>query len=225
VDEVIMWKLKKIEQPQSLAQSAREALREAVLAGHLKPGEVYNEMSLAEELGISRTPTREALLELSNRGLFTFLPRKGVMVTSYTTCQVEDLFEFRRVIELAVVEKVSRFRPPCDFSWLEKALKEQREIYQRKDRPIHLYLQFDRIFHVTLAELAGNQRFVDVLENIRDIFELVATKALNKQERWEEVLAEHEEIVRAVKGGDPIETKRAVEFHLHQSEEAVLGVR
>ena len=218
-----MSNFKKIEQPMSLAKSASDALREAVLTGELEPGKIYNEIALANGLGISRTPVREALLELSNRGLFTFLPRKGVVVTSYTARQVEDLFELRRVIELAVIEKVSMAYPHCDISKVEKILHGQREISYKKDPPIQLYLQCDRMFHVKLAELGGNQRFIDVLENIRDIFELVAIKALNKEERWEEVLSEHEEILKAVKKGNISEAKRAVEYHLHRSEEAVLG--
>ena len=103
-----MAKLRSINQPLPLAKMAYEALRDSILAGELISGEVYNEMALAKELGISRTPVREALLELSTRGLVSFLPRRGVIVKRYTKRDVEEIFELRKAIELAAVEKVAK---------------------------------------------------------------------------------------------------------------------
>ena len=79
-----MVSLAAIVQPLPLTRLAYERLRESILSGQMAPGEIYNEMALAKEMGVSRTPVREALLELSSQGLVTFLPRKGVQVNYFT---------------------------------------------------------------------------------------------------------------------------------------------
>ena len=89
---------------------AYNALRDAISNGNLRHDEIYNEIALAKELGISRTPVREALLELSSQELVTFLPRRGVIVNSFTDKDIEEVFELRKAIELAAVEKELRRR-------------------------------------------------------------------------------------------------------------------
>ena len=110
-----------------LAKMAYERLRDSILNGQLEPGQIYNEMALAKELGISRTPVREALLEFSAQGLITFLPRKGVVIKHYTRKDVIEIFELRRVVELTAIEKVAKADPPLDLSRIEKYLEDQRK--------------------------------------------------------------------------------------------------
>ena len=110
-----------------MAKMAYERLRDSIFNGQLQPGQIYNEMALAKELGISRTPVREALLEFSAQGLITFLPRKGVVIKHYTRKDVIEIFELRRVVELAAIEKVAKADPPLDLSRIEKYLEDQRK--------------------------------------------------------------------------------------------------
>lgn len=94
-----------INQPESLSKMAYNALRNMILDGHFRRGEIYSEMAFANELGISITPVRKALLELSSKDLITFMPRRGVIVNSFTDQDIEDVFELRKAIELAAVQK------------------------------------------------------------------------------------------------------------------------
>ena len=110
-----------------MAKMAYERLRDSILNGQLEPGQIYNEMALTKELGISRTPVREALLEFSAQGLITFLPRKGVVIKHYTRKDVIEIFELRRVVELTAIEKVAKADPPLDLSRIEKSLENQRK--------------------------------------------------------------------------------------------------
>ena len=91
-----MESLKAISQPKSLAKIAYAKLRSAILNGELRAGELYNEIAIAKQMGISRTPVRESLLELTSKGLVTFLPRRGVMIRSLSEEDLEELFELRR---------------------------------------------------------------------------------------------------------------------------------
>ncbi|MBW2094335.1 MAG: GntR family transcriptional regulator [Deltaproteobacteria bacterium] len=215
-----MPNLKAIAQPLPLAKIAYEALRDSILTGQLIPGEVYNEMALAKELGISRTPVREALLELSSQGLVIYLPRKGVMVKHYTRRDVEEIFELRKAIELAALEKVAKASPPYDLSKLEKTLEEQRKAWKRNDSDA--YIHFDRVFHLAFCEMIGNRRFFRILENIRDLIHLMATQALDREGRWEEVINEHGKVILAVQEGNGDLAKEAMDYHLERSKEAVL---
>ncbi|MEW5721493.1 MAG: GntR family transcriptional regulator [Thermodesulfobacteriota bacterium] len=215
-----MPKLKTINLPVSLSKMAYDALRESILSGQLKPNEMYNEMALAKELGISRTPVREALLELSSQSLITFLPRRGVQVNNFSTQDVEEIFELRLALELSTVEKLARFPEKLDFRPAEKALSEQRRVANKKD--YLAFLEADRVFHLSFSHLSQNRRFVAILENVRDILHLMGRTALATEGRFDLVIEEHQKVLEAVRRGDPKGARAAMKNHLLRSKEAVL---
>jgi DNA-binding GntR family transcriptional regulator len=216
-----MTKLRAITQPIPLAKMAHEILRDSILHGQLRPGEVHNEKTLAKDLGISRTPVREALLELSAQGLVTFLPRKGVMIKHFARKDVEEIFELRKVIELAAIEKVAKAYPACDLSKLKKHIEDQKKAALKKNYTA--FMKADRSFHATLCELANNQRLVQILENVRDLVHFMGMQGLNTKGRAEVVIREHERVLEAVADGGPVKARKAMEDHLNVSEKAVLG--
>lgn len=213
-------KLRAIRQPLPLAKLAYDRLRDSILSGVLKPGEIYNETKLAKDFGISRTPVREALLELSVQGLVTFLPRRGVRINHFTKHDVEEVFELRKAIELAVVEKVSRCFKEIDLTKLGKTLDNQLQAIKKGDRVA--FLEADRVFHTTLARLTQNQRLVSTLENIRDMVEMMAVEALTRPGRMEEVIEEHRNVLRFIQQMRGPEARQAMDYHLDRSEDAVL---
>jgi DNA-binding GntR family transcriptional regulator len=215
-----MPKLRTIAQPLPLAKIAHESLRDSILNGQLQPGEIYNEMALAKELGISRTPVREALLELSAQGLVTFLPRKGVMIKYYTRKDIVEIFELRRVVELAAIEKVAKADPPKDLYKLKKSLDNQQKFAEKND--FTAFMKADRIFHATFCELTDNRHFVRIVENIRDLVHFMGMQGLAIKGRARTVIEEHEIIFKAVKQRKPLKAKEAMDYHLDQSEKAVL---
>ncbi len=177
-------KLRAIRQPLPLAKIAYERLRDSILNGDLKPGEIYKEMNLARDFGISRTPSREGLLELSVHGLVTFLPRRGVKINHFTRRDVEEVFELRKAIELAIVEKISPGSTDINLAKLEKTFDSQVMAMKRGDRVA--FLDEDRVFHATLAKLTQNHRLVSILENIRDMVHMMGLEALTRSGRMEE---------------------------------------
>jgi DNA-binding GntR family transcriptional regulator len=212
--------LRAIEPPLPLAKIALERLRDSILNGRLQIGEIYNEMALAKELGISRTPVREALLELSALGLIAFLPRKGIVIKHYTPKDVAEIFELRRVVELAAIKKVTKANPPLDLSKLEKSLDNQRKSAKKND--FISFMNADRMFHATFSELTDNRHFVRILENIRDLFHFMGMQGLATKGRADIVTVEHEKILEAVKQRKIIRAKEAMSHHLDQSEKAVI---
>lgn len=212
--------MKAIEQPLSLTRLAYQRLRDSILAGQLKPGEVYNEMALAQEMGVSRTPVREALLELASQGLVTFLPRKGVQVNYFDDRDVEEVFELRKLIELAALEKAFDTATPKDVKVLEGAVRKSREAAKKRD--LESFLQADRVFHRSLVELSRNGRMHVILDNLRDIIHVMSFEAVNRAERMDEVVGEHEMIVRSLRDGDRAAARLALSDHLDLSKKAVL---
>lgn len=214
-----MPKFEAIKQPESLSKKAYESIRKSILSGNWKIGELYNEKAIAADLGISRTPVREALLELASQGLIIFLPRRGLMVNRFTRRDVDEIFELRKAIELAAVVKITKTSPPFDLFEIEESLLQQRKTAKEKD-----YLGFmeaDRSFHTYFSKLTNNRRLIAILENLRDMIHLMGTKALSLEGRALAVIEEHQAIFDAVQKGNLEEARRAMEIHLEKSKEAV----
>ena len=214
-----MPKFAALKQPDSLAKMAHEAIRKSILSGQWKIGELYNEKAISADLGISRTPVREALLELAAQDLVTFLPRRGLMVNRFTRRDVDEIFELREAIELAAVEKIAMASPPLDLSEIEASQRKQRNAAREKD--FFAFMEADRMFHTSLSELTINRRIIAILENLRDMIHIMGAKALALEGRALKVIEEHQAILEALSGGNPQEARRAMAYHLNQSKEAV----
>jgi DNA-binding GntR family transcriptional regulator len=212
--------LRSIEQPLQLAKLAYEALRDSILSGHLAPGSIVNEMALAKELGISRTPVREALLELSSQGLVEILPRKGVRIKYFTEQDVHEVCEIRELIELAVVEGMARDGTGRSPKRLESALEQQRKAVKKGD--MREFLEADRRFHLSLTGLTDNRRLRRILENLGDLIHVMGTEGLTREGRVVEVLEEHQNVVDSLKQGKIREAKEAMRLHLKNSRNAIL---
>ena len=216
----VRQKLRAIPQPIPLVKLAYKQLRDSIMTFHLKPGQIYNEINLAKEFGISRTPVREALLELSAQGLVTFLTRRGVRINHFSKRDVEEVFELRKAIELAVVEKISRRSADLDVAKLERTLERHIEAIKKADRLV--FLRADRTFHTTLAKLTQNRRLVSILGNIGDMIQMMGVEALMRPGRMEEVLEEHQSVLKFIRQTREAEARQAMDYHLDRSKEAVL---
>jgi DNA-binding GntR family transcriptional regulator len=215
-----MPKFAAIKQPESLAKMAYEAIRQSILSGQWKIGEQYNEKAIAADLGISRTPVREALLELASQDLIIFLPRRGLMLNRFTRRDVDEIFEVRKAIELAAVEKIVKTSPPFDLFEIEESLLNQRKAVKQKD--YLAFMEADRLFHTGISELTNNRRIISILDNIRDMIHVMGAKALALEGRALEVIEEHQTICEAVKKGNIEAARRAMAYHLDQSKGAVV---
>lgn len=215
-----MPKLQPIQQPMALAAIAHDAIRRSIITGKMKPGMIYNEVPLAKELNISRTPVREALLELAAKGLINFLPRKGVEVVRFSRGDIEEIFEVRLAMELFIVEKAARQREKIDLSSVDAAMQEQ-EIALDKDDMIG-FMDGDRSFHYAFAELSGNERMNVIMTNLRDLVHIMGLEALATRGRAMEVISEHRLVYQAIVNGDVRAARRNINRHLDLSREAVL---
>jgi len=208
-----------LNQPESLSRMAYDAIRSSILSGEMNTDEIYNEMKIAKNLGISRTPVREALLELSSQGLVTFLPRKGLVVNKFNARDIDEIFEIREAIELATVEKLCKNNPSIKLDALDKILDSQRNA--AADVNHGEFVELDREFHMVLCSLTDNRRFESIMKNIRDFIHLMGLRAVAMEGRMVEVIREHEVVLNAIRQGRPMEARVLMDYHLKLSKEAV----
>ncbi|SDP75750.1 GntR family transcriptional regulator [Desulforhopalus singaporensis] len=213
-------RLSELTKPDSLTKIAYDAIYGCILSGQLTVDVVYKEKNIAENLGISRTPVREALLGLSSQGLITLLPRKGLVVNKFTRQGVEEVFELREAIEVATIKKICQNNALSDFSHLGHCLRQHKESLNSYSDLIS-FMNFDREFHVALCQLAGNGLIVDIMSSIRDKIHLIGMQALSMEGRMYDVIQEHEKIVEALIAGREAEAVELVTYHLKCSESSV----
>ncbi len=211
--------LHKINKPESLAKSAYRNIRHSILNNDLIVGVVYNEKKLARDLGISRTPVREALLELSSKRMIKFLPQKGVIVNTFSNKDIEEVFEIRTALEIFSVKKICLNHGKIDISVFKEYLDEQKHAAKLQDTD--RFMGADRKFHIGFTRLSENDYLMDRMCDIRDIMHLMRIKALNIKGRMEQVVKEHENILKAVAKGDAGKAMEQMVNHLEYSKIAV----
>lgn len=202
----------------TLVQMAYDSIKKAIVESRLKTGEIYKEIVIAEELGMSKTPVHEALTKLSERGFIKILPRRGFQVVDLDAEPVSDLFEFRRTLERTVVFKVVPRLTKEELDFFHKLLKELDETsggleYQKADRAIHRQLAF----------LSGNRYFINALDGIWDLCDWIGMRILKKDQRLDIWKQHHSSIHRWMENRDAEATWKMLKEHLNHTENIFLG--
>lgn len=208
-----------ISRSKSLKEQAFDKLKELIITGALEPGELQNEKRLADALGVSRTPVREALLELSREGMVAFVPGKGVEVCKLTAQQVREVFEIRRIIEGYVIKKITPRLTDADLKEIDKNISNQDKMLQRTDRLA--FIEYDKQFHLYLASKIGNQQIESILDNLRDQMHLMGIRAVEDDSRMKQVIEEHRAIFAGLMAKNPQEAFNALISHLENTEKTI----
>jgi DNA-binding GntR family transcriptional regulator len=197
---------------ESLADRVYRRIRALILSGELAPGEPLRQEALAEGLGTSRTPLREALNRLASEGLIEFRPHRSAVVATFTQRDIEADYEARALVEPAAARLAAERAPRETASDLESALAAQRAAGSDLDRQF----EANRTFHVALVRGAGNPhltRFVESLWGGR-IAPVFYARQARRPGRIRRDLREHAEIARLVRAGEGEAAAQAVERHL-----------
>ena len=141
-------------------------LRQAILKGELKPGERLMEIALAEKLGVSRTPIREAMRKLELEGLVVMIPRRGAQVANITEKDLNDVLEVRITLENMAIEKACTNMTEEDVQELEKVARDFERSTAEGD--LVKMAEADVNFHETIYRAADNKRLMQVLNNLRE---------------------------------------------------------
>ncbi|MBQ1310829.1 MAG: GntR family transcriptional regulator [Blautia sp.] len=195
-------------------------LRQAILKGELKSGERLMEMELAQRLGVSRTPIREAMRKLELEGLVVMIPRKGAHVAGITEKDLSDVLEVRITLESMAVEKACRNMDEEQIGRLNLASRNFAHTIQEGD--VTKLAEADEAFHEVIYQASGNAKLIQVLANMREQMYRYRLEYLKDEEAREQLLAEHQELVSAIRERDERKAKEITFSHLENQRQAIL---
>lgn len=187
-------------------------LREEIVSGRLEPGSRHSVYRLSDELGVSRTPVREAVLRLADLGLVVIEKNRGVRVRGVQVEDVRDVFELRLLLEVPVAAEAARSDDPALAAGLRETLAAMHEAADAGDTAS--FARLDRSLHAALGDAVGNARLSQEVDRLRDSIQVRGVATFGRTRSMRDVADEHEPIVAAVEAGDPAAAASAMRDHL-----------
>ncbi len=200
----------------ALYQDVADRLRQQIFARQLEPGSWIDEVKLAAEYGISRTPMREALKVLAVEGLVTLKAGRGAYVTEMSRDDVAQVYHLLALMESDAAAEVARRATPEQRSEL-RALHDKLE---KQVRQRDAFFATNEAFHLRLLEIDGNRWRAQIVTDLRKVMKLNRHHSLFKSGRLSESLAEHREIMKALEAGDAEAARRLMRAHFDNGLEA-----
>ncbi|WP_406404576.1 GntR family transcriptional regulator [Streptomyces sp. NBC_00879] len=195
-----------------LRDQVAHALRAALVAGELRPGSVYSAPGLAADFGISATPVREAMLDLAREGLVEPVRNKGFRVTEVSERDLDQYTELRALIEVPTVGNVTRSATTEQLEALRPIAEEI--VTQAREHNLIGYLDADRRFHLGLLALAGNDRLVETVGELRKRSRLYGLTRLDERGQLISSAEEHLELLDLMVAGDHAAAEACMARHL-----------
>ncbi len=191
-------------------------LRQAILRGELEPGERLMEIQLAERLGVSRTPIREAIRKLELEGLVLMIPRKGAEVAKISEKSLKDVLEVRRSLEELAIELTCQRITDEGMAELEEAQKSFASAVHKGDAMA--IAEADEHFHELIYRATENSRLVQILSNLREQMYRYRLEYIKDAGKRQILIVEHEKILRCIRRHSIAEAKAAVREHIDNQE-------
>ncbi len=216
-----MMHARPIERPGSLKDRAYQEIKRQLLGGGLRRDSVYSAAQFAGLLGVSRTPAREALLQLVTEGHLVSVDNQGFRIKEYSEKEIRDFFEARRLLETHVAGHVAGTLDAVALRKIDADLKRMTELARRGKH--EAFIEIDREFHSSLVRRHDNLFLESVMDRIRSHFAVFGLAAISHPGRAQEILREHRAIVDALHAGHKAKAAAAMRQHLLVTERVVLG--
>lgn len=205
--------------PLALYQEVAERLRQRIFAHELEAGSWIDEQEIARQYGISRTPLREALKVLASEGLVTLKPRRGCYVIEVSDRDLDEVFGVMSVLE----GECARI---CAESASDAELEALQAIHDRLEAAAHArdldgFFEANQAFHEAIQELCGNRWMANVLADLRKVIKLSRHHSLFSDGRMDQSLAEHREILAALRARKGADAQAKMRAHLHSGRAAL----
>lgn len=195
-----------------LGEVVFEYLRESILNGDLKPGERLMEISLAEQMGVSRTPVREAIRKLEKEKFVEMIPRKGAYVADLTAKDILDVLEMRIILEgfaaALAAERISDEEMDAliiSYDNFEKAVKTEDRAFM---------LEMDNEFHDHIFKATKNNKLIEIVKDLHDQFQRFRLIYFNEFDNYTELQTWHGRILTSIKEHNANEARIAAEQHV-----------
>lgn len=195
-------------------------LRQAILKGDLEPGERLMEIQLADKLGVSRTPVREAIRKLELEGLVLMIPRRGAEVARISAQMLQDVLEVRSALEELAISLACQRMTPEQFAELEEAERHFSATLQGGDAME--IAQSDEAYHDVIYNSTGNLRLIQLLNNLREQMYRFRLEYIKDEEQHLTLRIEHEKIMKALNAHNADLARSAIREHISNQERTVL---
>jgi DNA-binding GntR family transcriptional regulator len=199
---------------QSRSEFVFASLRDAIWEGRFAPGERIPEEEIARSLGVSRTPVREALQRLQERGLLTVGAGRTLVVAGLTKQQVLELYAMREILEGSAARFAAQHANEAEIDILHRLLD---EFDKHRGNP-RLLISLNRRFHGAVCEAAHNRYLIQTLDGMHDALALLHSNTFRVPNRTNESDAEHRRIVLAIERRNPDEAETAARDHVRQAQ-------
>ena len=197
-----------------------KTLRQAILKGELEPGERLMEIQLAERLGVSRTPIREAIRKLELEGLVLMIPRKGAEVARISESNLRDVLEVRRSLEELAIDLACQRMTPEELNELQ--MTQDLFAHAIREGDAMQIAQTDERYHEIIYNSTKNAKLVQILNNLREQMYRYRLEYIKDEDKRQILLIEHEHILKALNLRHVQEAKQAIREHIDNQEITIL---
>lgn len=195
-------------------------VKDSVIADALRPGDKIRERDIAELLGVSRTPVREAIQALQRDGWVKVVPRRGTIVQPLLRVDVEEVLQLRLIVGPAALRIGAGNVSSADLAYYESLLRKQEEAAAVKDAVA--FLDADMALHAGFVKLAGNRRLMTFTRQLCDLFQRIGIQSLVTHQRFYEAIEEHRGIVAALAAGNSQAAVDRLVAHLSSTKAVLL---
>ncbi|MCE3552442.1 GntR family transcriptional regulator [Pseudonocardia sp. RS11V-5] len=213
--------MKQLPETTSVNAQVLASLRAAVISGELAPGSLHSVQNLATQLGVSRTPVREALIKLAQQGMVRFERNRGVRILLTSLHDLEEVFALRLLLEPPAVRRATtrldgnqRRELRRMFAHMEKAARADDEFTM---------FEHDRRFHRVLLEASGNARLAAFVDGLRDMVLRRGVSTARASRSLDDIVAEHRAILDLIEAGDAEGAAKAMREHVRHTAELLIA--
>ena len=198
-----------------------QTLRKAILTGKLKPGERLMEIQLADQLGVSRTPLREAIHKLEQEGLVTMMPRRGARVAQISEKGLKDVLEVRRALDVFCAELACDRITEDEELRLREACKAFEDATKTKDATI--IAKADVAFHDIIIGSTGNERLISTVNNLAEQIYRYRFEYIKDDSQHARLIEEHRQLMDAILSKNRERAGKAARIHIDNQEQSILS--
>ena len=189
-----------------------EKLQQAIYSGKLKSGERLTEKKVAEELGVSRTPVREALYRLTSLGLIKMIPHRGFLISRWSSKEIEDVIELRSVLEAFAVRLAIRYILKKEIDELKDLINKMEKAVLKRD--VMKASCLNSLFHDKIVHVSRNKELSEVMESIKNKIYHFRIISLSSPNRLKESFEEHKKILDVIINKDSELAQELISQHI-----------
>lgn len=199
-----------------------ENIRKAIISGQFPAGMRLMELQLAEEMGVSRTPVREAIRKMELEGLVVMVPRRGAYVADISIKDINEVYEVRTALDVLSAGLAAERIDKDQIREMQELLAVEPGLVEAKDYP--KIVENDTAFHDVIYRASGNKRCMNIISNLREQITVIRGRSMTYPGRLEVMIKEHQAIFDAIASGNVEKAQKAVRTHMENAEQTLLKV-